>query len=513
MSSLRRLPWPVHAPLLAAWAVLFLYGQNLDELTILDILPALAWAVAGALLVVIAFGIVARDVRRGGIVAFAVLLTWFGWGHATEVVPPDPLARTLLGAGFIAFIAMSMLAAHRLGERRIAGLTRGLDLLAALLVAIAALGAAPATWADLTDAPPALADRPAPTPGDRDIWYLLLDRFGSARSIEAYAGVEPTLPGRLEAHGFEVAHDARASFVKTALSLASTLGMTQLEDLVARMGPESADEAPLTVAIRDHAVGRFLRDRGYRIIQLGSWFMPSAQSAIADTVLVPSTGNDFDRLFRETTLLALWEELTVPPIGHNDAQHRDFARYQLHELEHLRTAPHREPRFIFAHILLPHPPYVFDEQGGYPTAEERAAPEPERYARQLAWTEAQIGAFVERLVDVPEAERPIVIVAADEGPYPPRYQATMKTFDWRTATDEELVIKFGTLLAIELPMAGEPRVTERMTTANIFRLVLARAFGADLPLLPDRSWASLDATHPYRLIDITGDLDRIDAGG
>ena len=157
----------------------------------------------------------------------------------------------------------------------------------------------------------------------------------------------------------------------------------------------------------DHAVGRFLRDRGYRLIQLPSWFVPTARSAIADEVLTPSIGSDFDRLLHDTTILALWDDLFVPPIGHDDAQHRDFARFQLRMLERLRTAPHAEPRFVFAHILLPHPPYVFDETGAYPGDAERLDPDPIRYARQMRWTEAQVEALVGRILDVPEAERPI----------------------------------------------------------------------------------------------------------
>ena len=80
MSALRRRPWPVHPLLLAAWAILFLYGGNLDELIPADILPSLAWAVAGSLVLVVVLGLLARDVRRGALVALALLIAWFGWG-------------------------------------------------------------------------------------------------------------------------------------------------------------------------------------------------------------------------------------------------------------------------------------------------------------------------------------------------------------------------------------------------------------------------------------------------
>ena len=185
----------------------------------------------------------------------------------------------------------------------------GLTILTGLLLAVAAVGVAPSAWSAVSTVPPPLGDRPSPTPGDRDIWYLVLDRFGSVRSVEAYAGATPALPAWMDAHGFEVAHDARASYVKTALSLGSTLNLMQLDELAARMGPDSGDEEPFTELVRDHAVGRFLRDRGYRLIQLPSWFVPTARSAIADEVLTPSIGSDFDRLLHDTTILALWDDL------------------------------------------------------------------------------------------------------------------------------------------------------------------------------------------------------------
>ena len=137
-----------------------------------------------------------------------------------------------------------------LGELRLAALTRGLTILTGLLLAVAAVGVAPSAWSAVSTVPPPLGDRPAPTPGDRDIWYLVLDRFGSVRSVEAYAGATPALPAWMDAHGFEVAHDARASYVKTALSLGSTLNLMQLDELAARMGPDSGDEEPFTELVQ-----------------------------------------------------------------------------------------------------------------------------------------------------------------------------------------------------------------------------------------------------------------------
>ena len=455
--------------------------------------------------------LVFRDRRRGALPASALLLVGLGYGHAVALlpagIPPEP---AVLGGGAL-LVLVALLVAWRAGRGRIDAITRGLDIVAAILVALALINVGPRSMELLFRSPPPLADRPAPVAGDRDIWLLVLDRHGSTRSLATLGGIEPRLPGLLAERGFAMAADARANYDRTTLALASLLGMDYLDPIVERMGPQSSDESPLVDAIRDHAVGRRLRERGYELIQLGSWFLPTASSAIADRVEGATTQPDFERLFQETTILALTETVLETEIFHNDRQHRETALHQLATLEDLRTERAARPRFIFAHLLLPHPPYVFRADGAYPTEEERKRPGPEQYEDQLRFTETQLTGFLDRLLAVPAAERPIVIVAADEGPYPKRLEDEMGAFDWRGATDEELLIKFGTLLAIHLPTPGEPVVGERMTPVNIFRLVFDRAFGTELGLLPDRTFRSRDGSHPYDQDEITERLDAIDA--
>ena len=41
---------------------------------------------------------------------------------------------------------------------------------------------------------------------------------------------------------------------------------------------------------------------------------------------------------------------------------------------------------------------------------------------------------------------------------------------------------------------------------NTFRVILDSYFGADLPLLPDRTFIYTDYDHPYRFEDVTDKL-------
>ena len=504
MTSTPGRAWPIHPLLFAAYAVLFLFAENVAEVGLRDAVPPLGRSMIGAGLGLAVCGLLYRDLRRGGLVASALVAAFFGYGHVAGMLEPDT-GREFQLAGWAALVGIVAILAWRLSAARVASLTLALDAIAGALGLITVVQVVPPTLDAMARASAPLPDRPVADPSDPDIWFLVFDRYGSGDSIRLLTGVDNDLPAFLENRGFGVAHDARANYGRTAMSLASTLRLDYLDDLVAKLGAGSTDVAPLNAMLQDHAVGRALRERGYRIYQLGSWFTPTATSEIADTVLEPGRETDFEVLLRGTTMLPLADELiTRPAIVHSDNQHREFALFQFRELERLRAEP--GPKLVFAHILLPHPPYVFDEDGAYPSEAERARPEAERYATQLAWTNKRIREAVDQLLDTPADRRPVIVLAADEGPYPPGYRGDQGDIDWDTASGEALRIKYGILQAIHLPDDVEQAIPSTLSPVNTFRLILSRLFGADLPLLPDRAFTSRDWAHPYALTDVTDRL-------
>ena len=63
------------------------------------------------------------------------------------------------------------------------------------------------------------------------------------------------------------------------MSLAATLNMTYLDDVAAQLGPDSNDTDPVNEMIQEHAVGKFLKQHGYRYIHIGNWFAPTEDRA------------------------------------------------------------------------------------------------------------------------------------------------------------------------------------------------------------------------------------------
>jgi hypothetical protein len=493
--------------LFAAYAVLFLFAENIAEVGLRDAVPPLGRAVIGAALALTICGLVYRDLRRGALVTSILVAAFFGYGHVGKLLG-DGVGRDQLLALWAIAIGTVAVIAWRLPARRVASLTLALDVIAGALVVMSLVQVVPTSLDRIAQENAPLPDRPAPNPDDPDIYFLVFDRYGSEASIELLTGVQNDLPAFLESRGFTVAHDAKANYGRTAMSLASTFDMDYLDELVAKEGPGSTDFTALNEMLQDHEVGRTLRERGYRIYQMGSWFTPTATSRIADVIVAPGAETDFEVLLRQTTMLPLLDEyVTKPEIVHSDAQHRDFGLFALDQMAKVRSEP--GPKFVFAHILLPHPPYVFWSDGTYPIEAQRKLPEPERYAAQLAYTNKRIREVVDELLDTPADRQPVVIIAADEGPYPKGYGGDQGSYVWETAPDDALLIKYGILDAFHLPddVADEgPTIPQDITPVNTFRLVFDKVFGMDLPLLPDRQYTSRDWPHAFDLTDVT---DRI----
>jgi hypothetical protein len=345
---------------------------------------------------------------------------------------------------------------------------------------------------------------------DRDIYLIVLDRYASEHATRNIYGVEdPLLYRRLPELGFTVVPDSGANYARTLLSMASSLNVDYLDKLVVGRGASQRSQQPYVDLLRDPAVGRFLRAQGYTYAHVGSWWEPTKYSSIADSNPVFEGLTDFQATLAETTMLpdlaARLKRLGLPiPVtsAESGRRHYEAARFGLDQLDDVAAIP--GPTFALVHILLPHEPFVFDRDGSFvPLADRKARTRGDNYERQLAYTDQRIVSFLESILDVPEDQQPIVLVQADEGPFPARYEAEKATFAWLDATPEELDEKFGILNAFFLPGDEAPVPYPGISPVNGWRLVLGAYFGADLPLLPDRHYVFRDAKHQYEMLDMT----------
>ena len=90
------------------------------------------------------------------------------------------------------------------------------------------------------------------------------------------------------------------------------------------------------------------------------------------------------------------------------------------------------------------------------------------------------------------------------------YAADPDNYDWATASDTDFQIKYGILNAWYVPDGPALELPPTISSVNTFRILFNREFGADLPLLEDRSYVSKSRARPFDMRDIT---DRLEPSG
>ena len=515
MTQRRRRRWLAWHPFaFAAWPVLTLYRDNIGETPVHEPLRMLGLTLLATAALLAILTALLRDLRRAALVTSVLVLGILLWGAARDAVDE---AAWLLPV-WLAIVTLLVLLLARV-RKVLPELTTVAAAMSAVVLAMAAVPVltikAPA-WAATRGLGSETAELAGEVgewsaPGEpRDIYYLIFDRYGSQRAMEQRwdMDLEPFFSG-LEERGFFVADDSKANHLRTAQSLASSLNLQYHFDLAERFGPDTGDMLPIYDRLQDHAVGRLLQRRGYEYVHIGAWWDPTQTNRNADVNYAYEDESDFERIFFRSTLLSVLERR---PEGLSLAEQNRRVPYDgaLSQFEDIRRASQRPgPTFTFAHILLPHEPFVFDVNGEYISRDEEGARGRQRnYMEQTTYTNQLIDGLLDDLLDVPEGERPIIILQADEGPHPVRFKLDEENFDWTEANDSELEEKLAILNAYLFPGVDDPGLYESISPVNTWRVLFNTYFGADLPLLEDRSFVFRDENHVYDFTEVTDRLGR-----
>jgi hypothetical protein len=522
----RRRQLVLHPLLFAAFPVLFLYAHNIQEgLSVSDLLRPLGLAVGeSAGLFAIALFLL-RDLRKAGLAVSALVLLFFsygriylalkGWRIAGILVGSNPVLGTLWVLVGVAAVAASIQAGKRLYE-----LTTVLNVVAAGLVLInvvnvlqyevrsnaaerAAIKQSDASFQGHLPDPDEIRQRPASVDrrnANPDIYYIMLEEYGGEDGLrDAFEYDNTAFLRALENRGFYVAHQTTTNYPRTELSLASSLNMEYLDFLTAELGKNTNDVRPLTRLIQHNRVARYLKSIGYRYIHIGSWWEPTRMSPIADENVIFGGPSEFDKILGETTGLQ--------PIGQDQWRRREWKRVQFEFTAVEQTKALKSRKFVFAHILVPHEPYVFYPNGRYKTEEDvdRMTRE-QNYIQQLKYANSRVLRMLDKLLSGPEDKAPVIVLQSDEGPY----QGAPNV--WKTISDKTLIRKFPILNAYYLPGATGADLYPLITPVNSFRVVFRLYFGADLATLPDRNYVFLSLSHLYDFIDVTGQVRALLSG-
>lgn len=511
--------WYLPAILLGIYPVVTVIGANLGVVPLTPSIVARSLAFSAGVVVVILIGLrmVQRDLaRRASWLAWLLLLLAF---YSAVVLLAERLGYVNVYAGDPGFAATYGLVAaaiatavsrpwktHAREPKAFLLVAVGLVLVTLAPGLVAAARGRAAAWRPAADAVIAgslsEAPRGAVAP-ERDIYYVVVDGLGRRDVVEEFYEVDlAPFADDLTARGFYVAERARANYAQTFLSLASALNMTYLDAIAAEVGVSAEGRQPLMYLIQQNALMRAASRAGYRVIAVGSDYMATERFARADMCLCSQHGlDDFELAALELTPLA------ALPAGWLREDSYDAHRRKVTDsfagLE--QSAALAGPKFVFAHLMVPHPPFVFAADGaprhprggmfgdgdGFPgsRAEYVAG-----YRDQVQFVTARLAAVVDAVLRAP-GPRPVIVIHADHGPG--------SRLVWNDPRRTSMRERFGIFAAFYFP-DGPAGLYPAITPVNATRVLASRYLHANLAVLPDMSFFST-WNRPYNFLRVPAD--------
>jgi hypothetical protein len=487
LACVAHFPW--YPIVFSAYPVLALLSVNFDQLDPAYAFRPLLIFVSSALALFLLLKALLRDWHRAAFISFLITLLFSSYGHVVALVEknlgmPNP-GMFLLPVWMILFCLTLWLSTRP--SLPFQKMTVYLNTFSLVLLAfpvyqigyflIAECVPLPEQSAILAERLHLPQDQPPP-----DVYYIIMDSYGRSDLLrEAYDYDNSEFIAVLEGMGFYVAKCSQSNYVRTEQSLASSLNLDYLPTISSVFVPDETDRLPLWKLLKRNAVQDMFEQVGYRTIAYASGFSWS-ELEDSDIYLAPSVmgvqPTEFEALFLRTTPARVLQDFGIINLNNVQAvRYRERTLFVLHSLEKMAQEP--GPKFVFVHLIPPHPPFVFgpsgknidpnqfrDANGNYP-ADGYA----EGYQLQVEFISDQIAQVVRTIIEK-SSTPPVIVIQGDHAPW---FQPKEKSFN--------------ILNAYYLP-GHTDSLYSAISPVNTFRLIFNQYLGGVFPLLDDSSYFS-----------------------
>ncbi len=327
-----------------------------------------------------------------------------------------------------------------------------------------------------------------------DIYYIVLDAYGRHDTLDGFDNTR--FLNQLQERGFYVAREATSNYKDTIQSLASSLNLAFLPDLQPTAPKTPSDGINY---VQNNALAATLQTLGYTYVHLESGSVITNRAPTADILIsftpagvIVASDEEDTRLspviratqnegVRHSSFLRSLIDTTAlrPMTGHrflpgNESPYDWWAPERALRMFEFLSNPVDTPgpKFVFAHILKPHPPATFDRHGNM-LISHRVEDEfsdahdptvPNAYVGQMIYINSLVLRTVDRILEGHNG-KPIVVIAADHA---------------RDGPDKHAI-----LAAFHFPDGGSSVLYPSISSVNHFRSILDYYFGFNLGLLED----------------------------
>jgi len=477
--------FPFYIILFPALTVLILAANNLGQIQISVIWRPLLYCLLPGLVLFLLSWLIFHDIRRAGLFSFCFILFGLTYGHFFEVMEGRFIGDWVIGThpytliiwGILFFIAMFLFVIRM---KRYQAITTILNIvmLVMITVQIFIITAYNVNAQIISKQNEGSLNETLLQPDDPynlpDVYYIILDQYARSDVIEEVYGYDNSeFVKGLEEMGFYIPKCSRSNYAFTVMSLSSQLNYAYVEDLT--------DDPCLKTTkalIQNNIVHNAFEEIGYTMIgfEMGySWgnmkdfdyYFDEYPENIESWSLTP-----FEILYLKSTMGVLLFEKDVDfgeQITSCDLEVK--AERTLLILDILPEIPQMTgAKFVHAHIISPHKPYVFYADGSLNMdAEETCAAE--GYPEQLAFLEPRVLDVVQQIIETSQTP-PIIIIEGDHG-----------------FGDKYVTSNF---MALYLPDEGASEMDDHLTMINVFPYIFNHYFGTEIEYLPDVCYTHTD---------------------
>lgn len=491
-----------HPILFAIYSILFLFAHNISQVSYGD-LPFSALLVFSCVLILWGFlWLIFRNWQLSGVIVTTIILAFFSYGHAHDFIKHHDIiifSITRHRHLFPIYVLLILVASYFAFRFRnsLETATRFLNITTAFLVVFVfgeiiwyQLFIRPNTDFTRNSYQTAAKDSLNSKATTPDVYYIILDMYASNRTLVNYYDTNvDDFESYLRDKGFYVIPNSVSNYSQTMESLSSSLNMEYFDYPSNKKLLESTQFA----LIRNNKVMQFLKSRGYTFVLLRSGLGPTDRNPLADILVNCGDYSEYLDVMNQTTMLVVlymfekWDEFTNT--------RREHILGMFNELKNINRLS--SPKFVLAHFLVPHPPFIFGPNG------EDRVPEglsllctaympDSAYINQIAYVNKQMKEVLDNILATSD-QTPIIIVQGDHGPFQSHFDED---------TDEFMKERFGILNAILLPGVPHDSLKSAFTPVNNFRLVFNHAFNANFEILDNKCWYS-HIPKQYLLSDVT----------
>ena len=488
---------PIHPLLVGIYPVFVLYYINIKEVAPATIQQAVMTSLVIIALVSIFYLLIFRSWTKAALPVSFTLLLIFTYGHFFNLIEGLNVAGILIGRhrnAILIWIIIYVVGLYFLARIKTSNtLTKSLNIFsifitAFVLIEIGVFFLQSKAVQRERQASLLISQNLSKSTVERDVYYILIDAYSRQDILRDQFDLDSSeFLNELKELGFYIPNCAQSNYDTTYPSLASSLNMNYLDAL--GITHAEANQTIYKPYIHNSLVRKSFEELGYQTVTFKS---PHPPIDIKDSTyyfdyfkdrsaLDQSDSLNFQHLFLSTTIfhpLLAYTEGKNEPVNTspfwstwipttNSINSREYRQYQqnVFALESLETIPGLPgKKFIYAHLLVTHQPFVFYPDGDFHPA---LVQHDNAYRDQVLFANKRILEIVKSILQNSNP-KPIIILQSDHS--------------FVTGVDRVKILN-----AYYLPDSNNEGLYDTITPVNTFRLIFNIYYGGEYEMLPDVS--------------------------